>query len=226
MGRPWGGCSWAVGAHLLPFLQVRGASSPFLVTPPTAGLSPLTCLSLSIGRSDWVISCVTPVFRGSATTSGTVCSCTWAVFIPWGFGPAGARVWKCGFLALPLSWGPGWSLAGLESGPAHPGVPPAPPSLGFSQGCPLGSGAFSGASGVAWGQVRPSRGLLNGDSSPEGRDQAAGRPPGVGTGVSSSPRGPGFRGTLTCSEHSGVSGDLLLARSPRVWSHQVPSCAE
>lgn len=43
-----GGCSWAVGAPVFPFLLVRGAHSPFPITPPTARLSLLTCLSLSI----------------------------------------------------------------------------------------------------------------------------------------------------------------------------------
>lgn len=34
------------------------------------------------------------------------------MFFPWGFGPAGAHAW---------TWGPAWSLAGLEPGPAHDG---------------------------------------------------------------------------------------------------------
>lgn len=61
-----------------------------------------------------------------------------AVFIPWGFSPAGTYIWKCGFLALPLSRGPGWSLAGLEPGPARPGGSSCPSFSGVLAGMPSG----------------------------------------------------------------------------------------
>lgn len=73
VGGPWGVVPGGGVLLLFPFPRVQGANSPFWVTPTAAWFSPLTFLSLNWWHSDWVVSCLTPVFWGSAIMSGTVC---------------------------------------------------------------------------------------------------------------------------------------------------------